>query len=386
MAKSPKVLHVIHSLDPSLGGMSEGLKQICAAHERLGHEFKVVAMDDPQSPWLKDFPAEVRCFGPLRTKYGYTPDLVPWIRNNAGRYDATVVHGLWQFHSLATHRALLDSPVPYYVFPHGMLDPWFKRANRLKHLKKAVYWRLIESHVLNDARGVLFTTDDEARLAPQTFSANRWRGINVGFGIDPPRDLHPRQIRKFIERWPECRSKRLVLFLSRIHLKKGCDLLIDAFAGAALRDQNLHLVIAGPDDAGLRPQLEAQARALGVAHRITWTGMLTGDEKWGALQAAEVFALFSHQENFGVAVVEALAIGLPVLITHPINISAAIASRGAGFVDDDTRSGATRLIHRWLDTSGSERESMGERATECFKSLFHSDAATARLVGEISAR
>jgi glycosyltransferase involved in cell wall biosynthesis len=386
MGDPAKVLHLIHSLDPSLGGMSEGLKQICAAHDRLGHECEVATMDAPGSAWLKEFPAEVRCFGPLKTNYGYTPDLVPWIRDQVRRYDAAVVHGLWQFHGLATHRAMSNSQVPYYVFPHGMLDPWFKRANPLKHIKKAAYWRLIERHVLSSARGVLFTTDDEARVAPLTFPRSRWRGINVGFGIDPPSNLHPRQITSFIERFPECRGKRLVLFLSRIHAKKGCDLLIDAFAGAALRDQDLHLVVAGPDEAGLRPQLEAQARILGISSRITWTGMLHGDQKWGALQAAEVFALFSHQENFGVAVVEALAIGLPVLITHAINISGAIASQGAGFVDDDTRSGTTRLIHRWLDTTGIERKSMGERATACFKSLYHSDAATARLVSEISAR
>jgi len=385
MTAPTNILHVIYSLDPREGGMSEGLRQICNAHARLEQAFEIATMDAPFAPWLESVPGRVHAFGPVSSRFGYNRNLRPWLDQNVLRFTSVVIHGLWQFHGLATHRALRGTGVPYYVFPHGMLDPWFKRAHPLKHLKKALYWKLLERRVLEDANGILFTTDDEARLAPQSFPLGKCKSLTVGFGIDTPAGVDRVSAENFVSRWPECKDKRLMLFLSRIHEKKGCDLLIDGFAKAAQRDERLHLVIAGPDEQGLKAQLEAQAKRLGIATRITWTGMLTGDDKWSALKAAEVFALFSHQENFGVAVVEALAIGLPVLVTHPVNIASAVVAKGAGFADEDTQVGAARLIHRWLDTSTSEREDMRARAVACFKALFHSDATTQRLVQAIHA-
>jgi glycosyltransferase involved in cell wall biosynthesis len=381
-----RVLHVICSLDPLTGGPSEGLRQLCLAHQRLGQQCEIATLDAPDADWLDRFPTAVHNFGPGRSVYQYTPRFIPWLRANAKRFDAVVVHGIWQFHSFGTRQALKHTNTPYFVFPHGMLDPWFRNRYPLKHLKKAMYWHLAERRVLESARGVLFTTDEEAELAPQSFGLKTHNSITVGYGIEEPIDLKTDHRDAFFERWPECRGKHVILFLSRLHQKKGCDLLIDAFAAAAQRDPSLHLVMAGPDEELLQPILSRQAYHLGVSHRISWTGMLNGALKWGALQAAEAFALFSHQENFGVAVVEALASGVPVLITHRINISAAIAERHAGFVDDDTPAGAMRLMHRWLDLDETERLALRERAKHCFATLFHSDAATQKLVDEIRQR
>ena len=381
-----RILHVICSLDPLTGGPSEGLRQLCLAHQRLGQHCEIATLDGPEAPWLALFPTKVHSFGPGRTPYQYTARFTPWLRNNAARFDAVVVHGIWQFHSFATRQALRDTGTPYFVFPHGMLDPWFRHRYPLKHLKKLIYWNLAERRVLEDAQGVLFTTDEEAELAPQSFGLKTRNSLTVGYGIAEPDDLKTDHRSAFFTKWPECLGKHLILFLSRLHQKKGCDLLIGAFAAAAQRDPSLHLIMAGPDEENLKPTLIHQAHDLGCAHRITWTGMLDGAQKWGALQAADAFALFSHQENFGVAVVEALASGVPVLITHRINISAAIATRHAGLVDDDTPAGAMRLMHRWLNMDSAERLTMREHAKQCFSALFHSDAATQKLVDAIRQR
>ena len=179
------------------------------------------------------------------------------------------------------------------------------------------------------------------------------------------------------------RNKRLLLFLGRIHQKKGCDLLIEAFARVAARDPALHLVIAGPDQEGWIKNLMALAKARGVKDRITWTGMLTGDMKWGAFHAAEVFILPSHSENFGIVVSEALACGVPVLISDKVNIWREIVQDGAGFAEPDTLDGTVTLLKRWLGLSADELHQMRNRARACYKDRFEIQQAAKKLVSVI---
>jgi glycosyltransferase involved in cell wall biosynthesis len=174
----------------------------------------------------------------------------------------------------------------------------------------------------------------------------------------------------FLQRFPHLRGKRLLLFLSRIHPKKGVDLLIEAFAAVASSDPRLQLVIAGPDQLGWQAALQRQAAELGIAERITWAGMLSGDLKWGAFRCAELFCLPSHQENFGIVVSEALACGLPVAIAGPVNISAEVAAARAGLVHADTTSGTTAALRQWLALPAAEQAQMGRRGAQLFADSF----------------
>jgi glycosyltransferase involved in cell wall biosynthesis len=186
-----------------------------------------------------------------------------------------------------------------------------------------------------------------------------------------------------LARFPELAGRRVLLFLSRIHEKKGCDLLIRAFAKVA--DDSLHLVFAGPDQTGWTARLQSLATELGVAERLTWTGMLSGDLKWGALRLAEAFVLPSHQENFGIAVAEALACGTPVLISNKVNIWREIEQDRAGFVDEDDELGTTRLLQRWLGTSADERSQMRKNALASFEARFEVKRAAASLIEALGA-
>jgi glycosyltransferase involved in cell wall biosynthesis len=171
--------------------------------------------------------------------------------------------------------------------------------------------------------------------------------------------------------------------MSRLHRKKGLDLLIDAFAQIAGSDSRLHLLVAGPDQEGLRAGLDARARTLDIAERITWTSMLTGDTRWGAYYAAEAFCLPSHSENFGMVVAEALARGLPVLISDKVNIWREIKADRAGFVAPDTLAGTISLLTRWLNLSEAERLAMSDRARACFASCFEIRKAVKKLLSVI---
>lgn len=379
---SLRILNLISSVDPGGGGPIEAVVKLHAEFVHAGHHSEVASMDDPQAPWVAECPAPVHALGPAASGYGYTPRLLPWLRENAANYDAVIVNGLWQFHGLAAWRAFAGTSTPYYVFTHGMLDPWFKREYPLKHLKKWLYWPWAEYRVLRDARAALFTCEEERLLARQSFWLYRCNEEVTSLGTAPPPSNGDELAAEFLAVYPALKGKRIALYLSRLHEKKGCDLLIEAFARIAA-DPDVVLVMAGPDQTGWMAELKALAERLGISDRITWTGMLRGNLKWGAFYAAEVFCLPSHQENFGIVVAEALACGLPVLISDKVNIWREVEQAGAGIVKDDSLSGTEQLLRQWLAMRPQEFHAMQKAAKQCFDHRFRIDQVAKTVVSVI---
>ncbi len=375
-----KILHVIHSVDPRGGGPIEGVRQLIPAMAQLGIETEVMSLDAPDALTTNYFPAPLHAIGPGRFSYGYTRRAVPWLRENHGRYDAVIVNGLWQYSGLAVWRALIGTSTPYYVYPHGMLDPWFKRRYPLKHLKKWLYWHCAEYRVLRDATGVFFTSEEEKLLARQSFGLYRCREHVTGYGIATPPGDPNRQRALFLERYPELQNKRLFLFLGRIHEKKGCDLLLSAWKEVQKASpEPLHLVMGGPAEDRYGLAMKKLATDLGLDQSISWLGMISGDLKWGCLRSAEVFVLPSHQENFGISVVEALACGIPVLISNKVNIWREIEKAQAGLVDDDDREGIFRLLKNWLELGPEKHSPHHTQAIQCFDAHFNIATTAQRL-------
>lgn len=379
-----RVLQVAGTLDPQYGGPPVVVNQLTRSLVSLGHSVDVATLDAPGAEWLQGLPGPPLALGPGLGLYGFSRSAGQWLRKNVADYDAVIVHGIWQYQSLAVRRACRAAEVPYFLFVHGALDPWFEQEYPSKHAKKALYWRLSEHRTLQDARAVLFTCDEERMLARQSFSPYHATEAITPIGVEEPVGLPEGQRRAFLELHPDLAGKRIVLFMSRLHPKKGCDLLIRAFADVAHRDDALHLVIAGPDEDGLGESLRSLADTLGIGGRITWTGMLRGDAKWGAYRSADVFALTSHSENFGVVIAEAMSCGLPVLITDKVNIWREVESTNAGLVGTDTHLGATDLLDRWLDLPESQRKSMRTSARDGFSAKFEARSAAIGLAALIS--
>lgn len=365
-----KLLHVICSLNPADGGPPEAVRQLGRAYANLGHSMEVACLDQPDSPWVKDLSFPVHAFGQRLLGLGYSPRFAAWLRSNIVRFDAAVVHGLWSYPGMAIRAAALRAGLPYGIFPHGSLDPWFNQRYPLKHLKKRLFWPR-QYPVLRDAAVVFFTTEMERDLAATSFKPNRWNSLPVSYGISEPDGDSAAQIAAFHSKLPQLRGRRFLLFLSRIHEKKGCDLLLDAFARVAPSAPDLDLVIAGPDQVGLQTKLQQIAADTGVASRVHWPGMLSGDYKWGAYRSAEAFILPSHQENFGIVVVESLAAGRPVLISNQVNIWPDIQADSVGLVEEDTAAGTERLLQRWIALPPAERDAMAARTRPTFARRYN---------------
>ncbi len=363
------VLHVIARLTPSDGGPPEMLRQLAANYAAIGDTLEVATLDDPAAPYLRECRFPVHALGPGRSGYGLSRRLLRWLRANARRFDLIVINNVWLFPAVAAYLAAKDARVPYAVFTHGALDVFFKRRYPLKHLKKMLYWP-IQYRILRRASAVLFTSELERDLALASFRPNRWTSVVVPYGTNRPEGDPEAQLRHFYEAVPELKGRRFLLFLSRIHEKKGCDLLLEAFAKAAGNYPDVDLVIAGPDQMGLQAKLQQQAARLGIARRVFWPGMLQGSAKYGAFRAAEAFVLPSHQENFGIVVAEALACGTPVLISDQVNIWREIQESHVGLVEPDTLEGTGRLLERWLEMPELERAGMAAAAEAVFQQRF----------------
>jgi glycosyltransferase involved in cell wall biosynthesis len=382
-----RLLHAIASMDPVSGGPVEGVRQLTAINTIYGHTVEIVTLDSPDSPWVKQSPVPVHATGPALGAYGWSFKYFRWIKENAANYDAVIINGIWNFNALGAWLALRKQDVPYMVFTHGMLDPWFKHRYPLKHAKKWLYWPWGLYPLLRDANAVFFTCQRECDLARESFWLYDCNEVIVRYGTAGVPDFDRDYRQDFFAKHPALQGKRFFLFFGRVHPKKGPDLLIEAVGRMKRSGQwdveNMRLVLAGPTDSEYAERLKKLIVTEDIADVTYWTGMLTGDEKWGVLQAAEAFVLPSHQENFGIAVAESLSVSVPVLITHAVNISPEIAVDGAGFSEEDTVSGVYRMLRKWILLPEPQREEMRRQARRTFLNRYTADVGAKDMLRSI---
>lgn len=389
------ILRVISSMNPATGGPCQGIRNSVPALNSLGVKNEVVCLDDPAATFLGKDPFPIHAVGPAKGGWQYNRNLEGWLNEHLHRFDIVVIHGLWLYHGYATREAVAQynasnpaKRIRVYVMPHGMLDPWFQKAagRKLKALRNVIYWNLIEGKTINSVDGVLFTCEEEMLLARLSFNGYRPKQeLNVGYGIITPPAYQPGMDEAFYANCTIPRNTPYFLFLSRIHEKKGLDLLIKAYLNLQLIDAGLPwLVIAGPgDETAYGQQMKALAAS---CRKIIFTGMLSGDSKWGAYYNSTAFVLPSHQENFGIAVVEALACSKPVLISKQINIWREIEQGGAAIVGSDTEEGAYQILLAWQQKSHRDKALMAEKALKVFEEKFTVESAAKQMLSQLSSQ
>lgn len=395
-----KILHVIGSMNPESGGPCQGIRNTSEELSKLGVDREVVCLDDPKASFLGKDPFFIHALGRGKSLWRYNPKLLNWLLLNLTRFDVVIVNGLWLYHGYAVRKALnilhkrrrngsfeVEKIPRLYVMPHGMLDPYFQNtpSRRMKAVRNWLYWKFIENKLVNEAYGLLFTCNTELELAKRPFHPYYpKKEINVGYGITLPPPFTNELLKAFQDKCPGIENKKYILFISRIHEKKGLDLLIKAYINILRKNKDNildmpRLVVAGPGLDTFYGQ-KIQKLIKGIEEFVFFPGMLMGDAKWGAFYGSSAFILPSHQENFGIAMVEALACSKPVFISNKVNICTEVMESKGGIVAEDTYEGTYYLLESWLAMSEKEKEEMGEAARSCFENNFEIISVTKRFV------
>jgi glycosyltransferase involved in cell wall biosynthesis len=367
---SLRVLHVIPSLDSADGGPSVVFPTILAALAAVGVEVEgattAVGADGAISG-----DSSVRRF---RRQWRLGKPSMPmarWLARHIDRYDVVHVHGLFSFASEVAAWLARRRRVAYVIRPLGVLNrygmterrPWLKR-----------HWlRLVSGPLLRDAAAVHFTSQREADEAAML--GIPMRGVVIPLGVQIPA---PGDRRVLLARLPVLLDGRVVLHLSRLDPVKNVEALIDAFAGITADTPDLRLLVCGAGEAGYVASLKSRAETRGVAGRIEWAGEVRGDAKASAFALAELFVLPSHSENFGIAVVEAMAAGVPVVVSNGVPLADRIVEAGAGWSCGTDAASVEAAIRQALGLA-VDRQAIGERARELVRAEYSVEAMGWRL-------
>jgi len=306
--------------------------------------------------------------------FKYSHSLAQWLDESVDSFHLVHIHAVFSHSTIAAAHACARKNIPYIVRPLGSLDPW---SLRQKHFAKTILWRMGIQRMLNHAAAIHYTTNEEKCLAERTLGINS--GVVIPLGVQ--QDLLHGDIDGAEKMFPSLEKSPYILSLSRIHPKKNIESLLEAFSSVTRVPQYKHwkLVIAGAGD----PIYVEHIRQLARQHcgnNVMFTGWLTGTDKAILLKGASLFVLVSHQENFGLSVVEAMAKGVPVLVSDHVNLSDEIASAGAGWVVHLERGSLRQILLETLSDK-LERTARGAAAENLARSRYTWPAVANELYG-----
>ncbi|MEM7577874.1 MAG: glycosyltransferase [Planctomycetota bacterium] len=382
-----RITHAISGLDPRDGGPPVALEGLALAQRALGIDVRVVSSFRGGDTFdrverLREAGIDVRTIGPTKTPLQLKAGMTQAVRDAIAGSDLIHIHNLWEQLQHVTAAAARRQRIPYLLRPCGMLDPWSLSQSAGR---KQWMLRLRTRSDLNGAAALHFTSEAEANGATKLGLTARTLVVPNGLTTSPY-EVEPAEGSGQLDTLvPEFANRPKVVFLSRLHPKKGGDLLIEALA--RLRsDQDAGagpaLVFVGPDEAETQPKWEALIRDRGLTDDVRFVGLLTGEHKVAALREADVFCLPSHQENFGIAVVEALAAGTAVVISDQVNIHEEITAARLGTAVPLDPSAIAAALRTWLaDTAGRQR--VAEQALGWVQTTYGWDGIAQRWCEEL---
>lgn len=370
-------LHVLSHLDPRYGGLSAAVPQLASA---LGaHHGEAVSLagfcsaDEVESQLPDDL--DVSRWPASRMAWLQDRTLRERFNAHLKNADGLHLHGLWEQSTAIAATACRSSRKPYVLSAHGMLDRW---ALNNKRLKKALYAAISERENIRRAACLHALTPTEAQDY-RRFGATQPIAV-IPNGVSVPANVDSEL---FFARFPSLRGKRIILFLSRLHLKKGLDILARAWGVVSNHYREAHLVLAGPDFEGTRAKVEKWLGQQCSAQSFTFTGMLDSETKWSALRAAECFVLPSYSEGLSVATLEALGCGVPVIITEQCNLPE-VAQFGAGWTIQPDTAQLSGALSEMLSHSAMTNRRIGENGRRLVEQNY-SWPLIGRKMGEVYA-
>lgn len=364
------ILHVISNLSPRSGGPAKVVLEVSKELATCGHKITIFSIRNPEEmipnpggsegndsepPGFGGF-GRIQlfdCVGPRN--YGYSPSLTTQLVREIASFDILHLHGLWTYPTWTASRIAKKFGVPYVIRPCGMLD----RYSMSHHpIRKKIYYELIEKENLKNAAAVHFTSEEECRRSDAELFRDRIVVIPLGVNLEDYRQ--PPEKGEFRNKYPHLKDQKIILFLGRLSFKKGLDLLICAFSELLKKMGQVHCVIAGPDDENYGRHVKRWIREEKIENHVTILGFQDRKAKTELFRDCDLFCLPSHQENFGLSVVEAMAAGLPVVISEHVNLFREIKEAGAGLVTPlESHELASALLA--LLSNDALRQSMGKR-------------------------
>lgn len=363
-----KILGMVPALGKTYGGTSKVPLMLAAALGRRGVSVDLIATnaDGPRSVgipighWIAQDGYRLRCFSRLGTmEYKPSPAMMAWLWRHVREYALVHIHSNFNFPVLATALVCRLRGVPYLVTPHGMLEPW---ALQYKGWKKMCYYRWIERpFVLRGAAALqALNRSEAANVVALKFGPPV---VVLGNGIDPSEAAADGAAgaEVFLDRFPTARGRTLILFLHRVDPKKGLDILAKAYGQIREKFPRSHVIVAGPDGVAFTGTARGFFEAAGCADAVTFTGPLDGAVKHGALAAASVFVAPSYSEGFSMSVLEAMAAGLPCVLTEGCNFPEAGEADAARIVPTGDAGAFAGALGGMLGDPAAAR-AMGRRA------------------------
>ena len=377
-----RILHVVPGISPKYGGPTN-IPGLLRGLIRHGVETTLVTTDnDPDGrldvplnvPATRDgVPHVFHHVWPVGSRFGFAPSLVSTLKRTISSYDLVHIHWLYNFACVAAAHAAVAAGVPFVVQPRASLDPHMRRKN---DVVKRVYLSTIGRPLLTRAAAVVFTAEDERQRASYSPRRPEWVVPN-GLDLAAYEPLPPRGT--FRAAFPALDGPFL-LFLGRTSRQKGLDILLPAFHRLLETRPDLRLVLAGPDHEGYAAEVRSLAQALGVADRVLFPGLITGDLKLAAFVDADLFVLPSYAENFGGVIIEALACGLPVVISDQVNIHRELSIAGAATVVTCSTASVAAGIDSALADADSRRR-IAVLGPSLVRERYGWDAIVPRLIG-----
>ena len=381
-----RILQVIPALAERYGGPSETVLSLAGELIRRGHDCLTVTTDADGARRLPVRHHEVTRwrgvpvqFFPktMSESFKYSRALSRWLRWHVADFDVVHIHGIFSHASLAAAWACRARAVPYVLRPLGTLDP---HTMGEKWLRKAIFWRLFGREMARSAAGIHYSTAREQRVVEQSLGVDR--GFVSSIGIAPPTghgSTPPSTQRSAAH---SGLPKPYVLVMARLDPIKRIELLIDAFlrAGESPKLADWRLVVAGDGPSRYASALRRHARRAGEPGRVEFVGWVSGERKRILLESAELFALTSRHESFGRAVAEALACGVPALVTRDVYLADTIAQHDAGWIVGDSEPEIARTLQAAM-SDGAARRVKGDRAARLSRSVL----ALTTSVGELLA-
>lgn len=374
-----KILHVIPFVSEIYGGPSRAIFEMCRSQNQAGIATEILTTTCSREPDFREYADQSRLVQGVRVhffkgvwgQYRYALKLGAWLRKNVRSYDLVHIHSIFNYPALATSRWTIHYKIPYIVRTQGILYDWCLKS--ISRYKKWFYLTLVENKTLKNAASIHFTTDHEKEGC--RFEEFKKRCYTLPLGIERQKAGIEGELTDFHEKFPRLKGKKILLYLARLHSIKGLDLFLPAISDLLKKNTDWVFVIAGSGRADYVRSLVWQIKTLGLENRIFMPGHVSGKDKESFLRYSTAFVLPSYSENFGIAVVEAMQAGLPVVVSDRVAVGAEIVKYQAGlvFTLDDEAIRAT--VQKIMQQEGL-REKMSQAGVRLVRDQYDWDRIT----------